>query len=159
MKEVNKKIKNKKELRNKINKKNIDNKGVTIISLVITIIVLLIISMITINTGADIVYESNLETLKTNMLLIEAQVTGYQEEVSFKSGTTNDETMASDARVEIYEGTAKLQKLSEADSDVISDSSKLSLSDTTNNYYVTDEALEDMGLTQINDSRLLYNSI
>lgn len=64
-----------------------DNKGVTLVSLVITIIVLLIISSIAIYSGGDTIKNAKLESLKTNMLLIQAKAKEYCEEASFKLGT------------------------------------------------------------------------
>ncbi len=67
-------------------KKNTKNKGITLISLIITIIVLLIIAGITINLSNNSVKNANLQTFKTNMLLIEAKTREYVENASFELG-------------------------------------------------------------------------
>ena len=63
------------------------NKGVTLISLVITIIVLFIIVGISGYSGKDILKKAKLEEVKTNMLLIEAKAKEYVENANFKLGT------------------------------------------------------------------------
>ena len=64
-----------------------ENKGITLVALTITIIVLLIIAGIAIYSGNDIIKNAKLESLKTNMLLIQAKAKDYCEEASFKLGT------------------------------------------------------------------------
>ena len=65
--------------------KKINNqKGVTLLILVIMIIVMLIIAGITIYSGTEAIQRAGLENLKTNLLLIEAKTKEYVEEVSFK---------------------------------------------------------------------------
>lgn len=64
-----------------------ENKGITLVALTITIIVLLIIAGIAIYSGNDIIKNAKLESLKTNMLLIQAKAKEYCEEASFKLGT------------------------------------------------------------------------
>ena len=63
------------------------NKGITMITLVITIVLLLILAGITVGTGGNIIKKSELENLKTNMLLIEAKGKEYLENANFKLGT------------------------------------------------------------------------
>ena len=65
-----------------------NSKGITLIALVITVIVLLIIATISINYGMEIAQKSNIESIKTNMLLIEAKSKLYAEEYNF-SGDAN----------------------------------------------------------------------
>ena len=61
-----------------------NQKGITLIALIITIIVLLIIAGITVYSGKDSIRKANLEGLKTNMLLIQAKE--YIENASFQLG-------------------------------------------------------------------------
>ena len=49
-----------------------NNKGITLIALTITIIILLILASITIYSGKESIKKAQLESLKTNMLLIKA---------------------------------------------------------------------------------------
>ena len=50
-----------------------NNKGITLIALTITIIILLILASITIYSGKESIKKAQLESLKTNMLLIKAK--------------------------------------------------------------------------------------
>lgn len=58
------------------------NKGITIVALVITVIVMLILAAVTIEIGVDEVESAKLEDLKTTMLLIKgrAQIVADKEE-------------------------------------------------------------------------------
>lgn len=64
-----------------------NNKGITLIVLTITIIVLLILASITVYYGTESIKRAQLESLKTNMLLIKAKAKEYCEEANFKIGT------------------------------------------------------------------------
>ena len=66
-----------------------NNKGITLIVLVITIIVLLIIAGVTITAGTESIKRAKLETLRTNMLLIKAKSKEYCEEANFRAGIIN----------------------------------------------------------------------
>lgn len=119
------------------------NKGVTLISLVITIIVLFIIVGISVYSGKDIIKQAQLEELKTNMLLIEAKAKGYVEEANFKMGINPnpDEDKKSEVRTEVYINNAKLAPAS----DITADSSI----PTSECYKLTEKAIEEWGLTEI----------
>ena len=67
---------------------NKNYRGITLVSLSITIIVLIIIASISINYGQDILEKSALESVETNMLLIEAKVKLYAEEANFSGDTS-----------------------------------------------------------------------
>ena len=117
------------------------NKGVTLISLVITIIVLLIIAGISVYSGKGVIKKANLEELKTNMLLIEAKTKGYVEEANFKMGINPDDAKKSEVREEVYINTAKLALAN----DITADSSI----PTSECYKLTQEAIDAWGLTEI----------
>ncbi len=77
-------------------KKN--EKGITLVVLIITIIILMILAGITIYAGTNSIKKANLEGLKTNMLLIETKAKEYIENASFKLGVNpNTDTMYKDA--------------------------------------------------------------
>lgn len=67
-----------------------NNKGITLTALTITIIVLLILASITIYSGIESIQKAELESLKTNMLLIKAKAKEYVEQASFKNGVNNN---------------------------------------------------------------------
>lgn len=66
-----------------------NQKGITLIALAITIVVVIILSSIIINIGRNSIKKSQLESLKTNMLLIKAKAKEYVEQANFKSGPQN----------------------------------------------------------------------
>lgn len=69
-----------------------NNKGITLIALVVTIIILLILAGVTLNYGTESIKNAKLETLKTNMMLIKAKAMEYVEQANFKAGTSNEVT-------------------------------------------------------------------
>ena len=68
-----------------------NNKGITMIALIITIILLIILAGVGIGTGNDIIKKSEIENLKTNMLLIKVKGKQYVENSNFKLGTNPTE--------------------------------------------------------------------
>ena len=65
-----------------------ENKGITMVALVIIIILLLILVGVTTGTGANLIKQTKLENLKTNMLLIKVKAKEYVENANFNLGTT-----------------------------------------------------------------------
>lgn len=137
-------------------------KGVTLLVLVITIAVMLIIAGIGIYSGQESIKKANLESLKTNMLLIQAKAREYVEQVSFKAGRSDvgtDQERAvklENARKEVYETNGKLIKTTGASSEVQTQVSKLNLPTENQNYYVPQEALNNMGLSQVKEGNGEY---
>lgn len=66
-----------------------DNKGITLISLIVTIIVLSIIVSISITKGSDMIRTSKAENVETNMLTIKAKAKEYMENVESLNWTAN----------------------------------------------------------------------
>ncbi len=71
----------------KINK---NEKGITLIALIITIIVMMIIAAVSVYEGKKIVTDAKIETLETNMLAIKAKAKGYIEEVEAETWNASD---------------------------------------------------------------------
>lgn len=132
-------------------KKN--EKGVTLIILVIMIIVMLIIAGITIYNGNDAIKKANLENLKTNLLLIQAKTKEYVEEVSFRMGTKPDETKRNSVREEVYQNEGKLIALSNASEEVKSAATVAGINPNDTCYYVSREALNNLGLNQVPEGK------
>ena len=76
-----------------------ENKGITIFALVITIALLLILAGISIGEGNKIIKLSELENLKTNMLLIKVKAKEYVENANFKLGTNFESATDKDTRI------------------------------------------------------------
>lgn len=67
-----------------------NQKGITIVGLLITVIVIVAIAGVCIYTGRDIIEEAKLEQLKTNMLLIQAKCQSIAERVDAKELSQTD---------------------------------------------------------------------
>lgn len=133
-------------------KKIIKNeKGITLTALVITIVILGIIASITIYSGKDTIKRANLESIKTNMMLIEAKAREIVEEANFKLGPNFDSsteegaTKLSEVRKNVYEDTEGLKKVSELSSITIPSE----IPQDTSVYWVTQETMEKWGLSKI----------
>ena len=116
-----------------------NNKGITLIILIFTIIILLILASITIYSGKESIKKAQLESLKTNMLLIKAKAKEYVEQASFKNGVNKSE-ISEEAKNEL--------KGKEANA---SDYSKQNI--TINGgeilYKLTSDNLKEMGLKDV----------
>ncbi len=119
-----------------------ENKGITLVTLTITVIVLAIIAGITVYTGVDTVKRANLESLRTNMLLIQAKAKEYVEEADFKMGPAKDTSK----KEEVYRSKG-LVKANE--SSITISAPEVSGIVLENCYHVTKEALNEMGLGKI----------
>lgn len=64
-----------------MNKKVKNEKGITIIALIITVVVLVIIASISITAGSQLIQEAKTQTIETNMLAIRAKAKSYAEEI------------------------------------------------------------------------------
>ena len=120
--------------------KNKNCKGITLLSLAITIVVLIILASISINYGQDILEQSALESVETNMLLIKAKVKVYAEEYNF-SGDAG----------KLY-GT----KVSESTESIVTEYNASVGNIYANYYYLSANDLSNMGLA-INNGNYLVN--
>lgn len=128
--------------------------GMTLIALAITIIVLAIIAAISITAGGNVIRASQLESLKTNMLLIQAKTKEYVEEVSFKRGPVHEADIEN-IRSEIYEQKGGLINSVSVDApnEVKELVSKLSAENGNVYYYVPREALDKVGLSSVEEGK------
>lgn len=66
-----------------------NQKGITLVMLVITIIVLIIITSVTVYTGTGVIKRASLQNLNTNMLLLQAKTKTLAEESRFNKDESN----------------------------------------------------------------------
>ncbi len=119
-----------------------ENKGITMITLVITIVILIILAGISIGQGGKTIERSKLENLKTNMLLIEAKAKQYVETANFKLGTNSS-----------------LQSLSEQDKIARIEESKKELIGeeiTTGNNFLGNIGITDEQIQSDNQNYIYY---
>lgn len=124
-----------------------NNKGVTLVSLVITIVVLIIISGITVNVSNDVSEQARLQDLKTNMLLIQAKAKTLAEEVNFETANL-DATKEEDAKkIAEIKGTKLIgTKFDSSEETIKTATSNAGVTDTTDFYYLSQENLSQMGI-------------
>lgn len=91
-------------------------KGISLVVLVITVIVLLIIAAITVYQGNEIIRSTRLQSLKTDLLLIQAKVQIYSEQANFEA---NNSMLKGTALTESWQGleanNEKIRSLSKQD--------------------------------------------
>lgn len=110
-----------------------NNRGITLMTLVITIIIMIILAGVTITGTYSLIKKSQLENLKTDMLLIQAKTKTALEEYNF----SKDETKLI--------GT----KLEEADTEKVSKLNKAGMTDISNWYFLSQDDLNNMNLSDI----------
>lgn len=116
------------------------NKGITLTSLIITIVVLIILAGITITIGKNIIEKANLESLKTNMLLIQAEVKASLEEYIF----TKDEATLIGTKIE------------DKDTKIIQKLNKAGINNIENWYYLDDTNFKEMNLSDVKPNKGEY---
>ena len=116
------------------------DKGVTLVVLVITLIVLAILSGVSMNIGYGLIKKAKLENLKTNMLLIQAKAKEYVEQANFKLGTGTEITdeVKAELKGEEIQDTTTINKYS------VENGLENKLC-----YKLNDDNLKDMGLSNI----------
>lgn len=123
------------------------NKGITMISLVITIVLIIIIAGISIGQGSNVIKQSQLENLKTNMMLIEVKAKEYLENANFKLGTNIDTATDKESRIE----NAKQELKGEiVDKSILDGKVNITENDEYTFFYkLTTEELDNMGISKV----------
>ena len=119
------------------------NKGITLVALVITIVALLILASIVVYTGTDAIKTAKLQSLKTNMLLIEAKGREYVENANYELGVNPDaatDEMKNNSNSKLI-GT----KIENTDSLV----SKLNIDSKYAVYKLSEDDLNNMGIKDV----------
>lgn len=128
-----------------------NNKGITMIVLVITIVILLIIVGISIGTGGNVIKETQLENLKTNMLLIKVKGKEYVENANFNLGTKFSEATEEEKTARIAKAKSELKGQEMQSISIPGQNINISEDNAKNIYYykLTTEDLANMGLTNL----------
>ena len=127
-------------------KKIINNKGITLMALVVTIIVMMIIASIAVYEGKEIVDRSKVQTLQTNMLTIQAKAKAYAEEIEAKVwALSNENNKKEDKR--------KMEFALKGFTNPTSNNGKIE-------YTINDTALKTMGLddSKASDYTVIFSS-
>lgn len=130
-----------------LNLNKYNQKGITIMALVVTVIVILIIAGISINEGKSLIKKSKIENLMTNMIVIKSKSKVIAEEVNAATWNKTDE----EKNAKFIDGdtyamqvtTISQEQASQLDAD-IKNAEYIC-------YLITEETLEYMGLSEIDD--------
>lgn len=129
-----------------------NNKGITLVALVITVIIILVIGAITVYEGSRLVDEAKYEDVKTNMLLIQAEVKNFAEQAKFE-GLTMDKILEDGITLD-----DKTLKISEPDSSLSSKIQEIkSKGNTTENgelvlYQIDEENMSELNLGSLDSN-------
>lgn len=131
-----------------------ENKGITMVVLVITIVVLLILAGISVGTGNKVIKSSELENVKTNMLLIKAKGKEYVENANFKLGTNFKDATDKETRIAMAKEELKGDEI--IDSSIFGENMNITQETITSDnakyryYYKIDKKrLTEMGLSNV----------
>lgn len=133
-----------------------ENKGITMVVLVITIVMLLILAGISIGTGNNIIKRSKLENLKTNMLLIKVKGKEYVENANFNLGTSIDQATAEEKSTRIEKAKTELKGEEIIDGNIFIGNINITTENMAEEnanyiyyYKLTTQNLIDMGLSNV----------
>lgn len=113
----------------------INQKGITLTSLIITIVVLVILSGVTLYTGGNIIKNVRLQNINTNMMLIQAKAKTIAEQAKFNKNTSNYKGVA----INSITNNKNIDKLRE----------QRVIEDEANYYLLSEVDLINMGLEKI----------
>ena len=138
------------------------NRGITIVSLVITLVVLLIVVGISVGLGGKMIRKSELENIKTNMLLIEVKAKEYVEKANFNLGAIdkidikNEEEKQQEIQKRIDNAKGELVGTIISDSSIFPESLNITNDTITADngnyiyyYKLTTEDLGNMGFSNV----------
>ena len=124
-----------------------NNKGITLVSLVITIVVLIIISGLTVNLSNDVIKQAKLQDLKTNMLLIQAKAKTLSEEVNFETANLDENKEEDATKIEEIKAKKLIGTELEACGNAIKTAaSEAGVTETTDFYYLSPGNLSQIGI-------------
>ena len=138
-----------------------EEKGITIVALIITVIVLTILASISIIEGTKLIEKSEVENIVTNMITIKAKAKVIAEEVNAEVWDLTDEEKQT-KRENLYNENYKMEKgdISSISSEIRSNIDEEVTSGEYEYYQLTKETLEHMGLSDIEDTdnyAVVYN--
>ncbi len=120
-----------------------NNKGITIIALIIIVLLMVLLASVTAYEANDLISTTKKQSIKTNLLLIQAKVRIINEQVVFEK----DE----EKKKELLVGTKLSSKTQVLNS--LKEKKVLSSSESGENYYVLSKKnLDDMGLDTLEES-------
>ena len=146
-----------------------NQKGITIVALVVTVVVILIIAGITVKYGTDAIKTAKVESLMTNMITIKANAKIYAEEINAEVWDLkeNDEDVTktkSYNRSNLFNTKYNMEKIENAIEIISKVDSSINDSNGCEAYTITTDTLNEMGLSDLASSSsdgefvVVYNS-
>jgi len=126
-----------------------EEKGITLMALVITIIVLFIIGGISIMGGTELVDNAKAETIETNMLTIKAKAKEYMENVESKNWASKQKDKENKNRYELQSEKYQLTLIDDA-------SGNIWYENGYTYYKLEKKALDKMDLPDLYDEEEMY---
>ena len=119
-----------------------NNAGITLIVLIIIIVVLIIITSISVYEGKELIAKSKVQTLETNMLIIQAKAKSYAEEVDAKIWTETEEN----------KNTKRDEEFLKKGFNIYNSQIPSEINSAEYNFYkISENGLTNMGLKDINN--------
>ena len=131
------------------------NKGITMISLMVTIVILMILATITMYYGNSAMKEAKLQDLKTNMLLIQASLKSGLEKYHFETSNLSDANEKEAQKSNYLKGTkladTDLQKIKQEIFDEIKEDYP-QIDGNFDYYYLSTSDLMELGIKDVESS-------
>jgi len=121
-----------------------NNKGITMMVLVITITVLIIISGIALSTGTNMIQKAKAENIATNMITMRAKIKIYVEETKSKTWNLTDKITERNNILTTYNKLTSINL--DNDTEV---KSRISNSSECSGFNITKDAISEMNLEGI----------
>jgi Tfp pilus assembly protein PilE len=132
------------------------NKGITMVALVITIVILLILAGISVGVGNKAITVSKLENLKTDMLLIEVKAKQQIESANFDLGTNFDSASEEEKNNRLTKALSEFIGEEIEDGNIFAENIELTTENINSEkenlvyyYKLTTQNLKDMGLNNL----------
>lgn len=118
-----------------------------VLKLILTIIITIAIATVIISVCKQAYDKTNLEDLRTNMLLIQGKAKTYTENVSVETANLNEEKEEDNTKIEeVKDQKLKGTALGDCDEKIKNAASKSGIEDVKDFYYLSQQDLNDMGI-------------
>ncbi len=130
------------------------NKGITMISLMVTIVILMILATITMYYGNSAMKEAKLQDLKTNMLLIQAAVKGDLEKYHFETSNLSDANEKEAQKSNYLKGTKLANPQNELKQEIFNEIKEdyPQIDGNFDYYYLNTSDLMELGIKDVESS-------
>lgn len=130
------------------------NKGITMISLMVTIVILMILATITMYYGNSAMKEAKLQDLKTNMLLIQAAVKGDLEKYHFETSNLSNANEKEAQKSNYLKGTKLANPQNELKQEIFNEIKEdyPQIDGNFDYYYLNTSDLMELGIKDVESS-------